>query len=205
MNYWQAFLLIAPTTLTLAACGDRQTHYGGPIEPIYSNPLPSTRQVIEIHYGGPVVIGGGRARSYAHRRRHGHWISLPAPSDVHYPHVLTDPVPLPKHKDGQTGANASPLPELDVRATSGRWTVAGAKVGCKIDLTSTKVVDVQKATSAGCDGSPLAAVTTWRKFGTNGIEMMQDGGRSVARFVQSSQNSFESIRTLDHTSLELKR
>ena len=86
-------------------------------------------------------------------------------------------------------------------AVTGTWAVAGDQPGCRLSLTNVATLGVQKAASTGCKGN-LSTVTGWRKFGKNGIEVLQPGNKTAAKFVESGDNRFDSI---DDGTLQLRK
>ena len=185
--------------LALASCSsERQVHWGGAMLPIDSIPVPDHRPVVVV---GPAPIGVyghrhvrrtsplRRVYYYSNGRRYWRVINDPAPPPI---------VPKYKQEEQRAAAQASARP---MSAVTGTWAVAGDQPGCRLSLTNVAALGVQKATSTGCKGN-LSTVTGWRKFGKNGIEVLQPGNKTAAKFVESGDNRFDSI---DGGTLQLRK
>lgn len=141
--------------------------------------------------------------------------SSPLPPIASSPLPPSDPAPLGSAPAGDQVA-ALPPPTAPVaapvapavpraRGLAGTWKISDAARGdCSIALTQTPLLDLYRASPAGCQAGSLAKVDAWQQRGQE-IVLLEPGGRTAVRLFPKGDGTYEGSATTSGAVIRMSR
>jgi Protease inhibitor Inh len=88
---------------------------------------------------------------------------------------------------------------------AGSWKISDAARGnCNISLTRQSLLDVYRATPAGCQAGSLAKVNAWQQRGQE-IDLLEPGGRTAVRLFPTGDGAYEGAATTSGAKIRMVR
>ena len=92
-----------------------------------------------------------------------------------------------------------------VSGIAGSWKISDAARGnCGISLTRQTLLDVYRATPAGCQAGSLAKVNAWQQRGQE-IDLLEPGGRTAVRLFPTGDGAFEGAATTSGAKIRMTK
>jgi hypothetical protein len=102
-------------------------------------------------------------------------------------------------------AAAAPAPRgPTARALAGKWRITDQRGGCAISLTQQSLLDLYRASPAGCQSGSLAKVNAWQQRGQE-IVLLEPGGRTAVRLFPKGDGTYEGAATTSGAIVRMER
>jgi len=100
---------------------------------------------------------------------------------------------------------SAPAPQPSARGLAGSWKISDAARGdCAIALTQQNLLDLYRASPAGCQAGSLAKVNAWQQRGQE-IVLIEPGGRTAVRLFPKGDGTYEGAATTSGAIIRMSR
>jgi hypothetical protein len=186
-----------PAALALAACESASRFAGGDTEaarPVVSStgPQPGIAAPTGPVAAEPLPPLGDAASDDPS-------MSEPSPDDDA---LATAPLNSPSSSAAVAAAPANRAPTA--RALAGKWRITDQRGGCAISLTQQSLLDLYRASPAGCQSGSLAKVNAWQQRGQE-IVLLEPGGRTAVRLFPKGDGTYEGAATTSGAIVRMAR
>jgi hypothetical protein len=103
-----------------------------------------------------------------------------------------------------TAAEAPAQRAPSARALAGKWRITDQRGGCAISLTQQSLLDLYRASPAGCQSGSLAKVNAWQQRGQE-IVLLEPGGRTAVRLFPKGDGTYEGAATTSGAIVRMAR
>jgi hypothetical protein len=116
--------------------------------------------------------------------------------------MATAPLNAPSSPAAVAAAPAQRAPSP--RALAGKWRITDQRGGCAISLTQQSLLDLYRASPAGCQSGSLAKVNAWQQRGQE-IVLLEPGGRTAVRLFPKGDGTYEGAATTSGAIVRMAR